>query len=103
MDQRIQLSKQKVISDFNIVIADAEELLRATTDQTGERIVEMRSRIQEHLTQAKGSLADAKEIFVDKAREVSHAAEDYVQNYPWRSVSVAMGLGLVVGMFIGRR
>lgn len=31
------VSKEKLISDFKMVVADAEELLRATASQAGDR------------------------------------------------------------------
>lgn len=102
MDQRIQLSKDRVISDLNVIVADAEELLSATAGQTGEKIAEIRNRLQEHLKQAKGSLADAKGTFATKAREAGHVAKDYAQQYPWRAVSAAMGTGFVLGLLISR-
>ena len=102
MDQRIQLSKEKVISDLNAVVADAEELLSATTGQTGEKIAEIRSRMQEHLKQAKGSLSEAKGTLAAKARGAGHAVNDYARQNPWRAVGPAMGFGLVLGLLISR-
>jgi ElaB/YqjD/DUF883 family membrane-anchored ribosome-binding protein len=97
------VSKEKLISDFKVVVADAEELLRATANQAGDKAADLRVKIQSHLADAKLKLADAEAAVVDKAKLVGRATDDYVHDNPWRSVGIAAGVGLIVGMLIGRR
>jgi ElaB/YqjD/DUF883 family membrane-anchored ribosome-binding protein len=97
------VSKEKLIAGFKEVIADAEELLRATASQAGDKATEVRARIQVHLADAKVRLAEAETAVVDRAKQVGRAADDYVHDNPWRSVGVAAGFGLIVGLLIGRR
>jgi ElaB/YqjD/DUF883 family membrane-anchored ribosome-binding protein len=103
MTEMTDVSKEKLISDFKVVVADAEELLRATANQAGDKAVELRGKIQGRLADAKVRLADAEAVMVDKAKLVGRAADDYVHDNPWRSVGVAAGIGLIVGLLIGRR
>lgn len=97
------VSKEKLISDFKVVVADAEELLRATANQAGDKAADLRVKIQGHLADAKVRLADAEAAVVDKAKLVGRATDDYVHDNPWRSVGIAAGVGLIVGLLIGRR
>ncbi|QDX82998.1 hypothetical protein B9N43_14095 [Denitratisoma sp. DHT3] len=97
------VSKEKLIADFNVVVADAEELLKATAGQASGKVEELRGRVQDRLAQAKASLVDAQEAVVAKAKAVGHATDDYVHDNPWKSVGIAAGIGLVVGLLIGRR
>jgi ElaB/YqjD/DUF883 family membrane-anchored ribosome-binding protein len=97
------VNKDKLISDMKVVVADAEEILRATANQAGDKVVELRGKLQDHLTSARASLADAQAAVVDKAKQVGHATDDYVHDNPWRSVGVAAGIGFIVGLLIGRR
>ncbi len=97
------VNKEKLVADFKVVVADAEELLRATAGQAGDKVTEMRGRIQDHLVTAKASLAEAQAAVVDRAKQVGRVADDYVQDNPWRSVGVAAGIGFIVGLLIGRR
>jgi len=97
------VNKQKLVADLKVVVADTEELLRATAGQAGEKVAEIRSRMQEHLATAKDSLAEAQAAVVDKAKQVGRATDDYVHDNPWRSVGVAAGIGFIVGLLIGRR
>ncbi|MCZ7654646.1 MAG: hypothetical protein M5R42_10755 [Rhodocyclaceae bacterium] len=38
-----------------------------------------------------------------KTRLVARATDDYVHDNPWRSIGIAAGIGLVIGLLIGRR
>jgi ElaB/YqjD/DUF883 family membrane-anchored ribosome-binding protein len=97
------VTKEKLIADIKLVIADTEELLRATAGQAGDKIAEIRARTQDRLASAKIKLAEAEAAVVDKAKQVGRVADDYVHDNPWRSVGVAAGFGFIVGLLIGRR
>ena len=103
MSEMSTVNKDKLIADMKVVVADAEELLRATANQAGDKVGELRGKIQDHLVTARASLADAQAAMVDRARQVGRVTDDYVQDNPWRSVGIAAGVGLLVGLLIGRR
>jgi ElaB/YqjD/DUF883 family membrane-anchored ribosome-binding protein len=103
MTEMTEVSKDKLIADFKQVVADAEELLRATANQAGDKAADLRARIQSRLADAKVRLAEAEAALVDKAKQVGRVADAYVQDNPWRSVGIAAGIGFIVGLLIGRR
>lgn len=103
MNDVTQVSKEKLIADFKVVVADTEELLRATAGQAGEKVAEIRAKAQDHLARAKVKLAEAETAVVDKAKEVGRAADDYVHENPWGSVGIAAGVGFLIGLLVGRR
>ncbi|MCQ9375451.1 DUF883 family protein [Methyloversatilis sp. XJ19-13] len=97
------VTKQKLIADLKVVIADAEELLKVTANQAGEKVSELRVRMQENLTSARHKLADAEAALKEKSREVARVTDDYVHDHPWKAIGVAAGAGLLIGLLIGRR
>ena len=103
MNDTTQVSKDKLLADFRVVVADAEELLKATAGQAGDKAAELRVRMQEHLVTAKEKLADAQAAAAEKTKAAARATDDYVHENPWRAVGVAAGVGLVIGPLIGRR
>ncbi|HET7776747.1 MAG TPA: DUF883 family protein, partial [Azospira sp.] len=46
------VSKQKLVTDLKVVVSDAEELLRATASTAGEKVSELREKIQDRLRDA---------------------------------------------------
>lgn len=103
MNDVSQVNKEKLISDFKVVIADAEEILRVTAGQAGEKMTDLREKAQARLADAKFKLAEAEAVLVDKAKACGRAADDYVHDNPWKAVGIAAGAGLVLGLLIGRR
>jgi ElaB/YqjD/DUF883 family membrane-anchored ribosome-binding protein len=93
-------SKDKLVSDLRNLVADAEELLRATASQAGEKIAEARKKIEQSLVEGKKALADAEKTLLAKSKECAEMADDYVRENPWTAVGVAAGVGLVLGLLI---
>ena len=96
------VSKEKLMQDLQLVVSDAEELLRATAGQAGDKVVAARERIQDSLAVAKARLDVAQEAMLEKTRQAARATDDYVHENPWQAVGIAAGVGLLVGMLIAR-
>jgi len=96
-------SKDKLVQDFRAVVADAEELLKATASQAGEKVAVARERIQDSLHNAKVKLAEAEDVIVQRSKQAARVTDDYVRENPWQAVGAAVGVGLVIGLLIGRR
>lgn len=97
------VNTDKLVQDLRIVVADAEELLRVTASQAGDRVVAARAKIQESLERAKVKLSEAESILVDRTRQMAHVTDEYVHENPWAAVGIAAAVGLVVGLLISRR
>ena len=95
--------KEKLVADLKVVVSDAEELLAATASQTGEKIAELRERMQTNLRLARIKLADAEAAVRESTRQMAKATDHYVHENPWKAIGIAAGAGLLVGMLIGRR
>jgi len=98
-----ETSKDKLVADLKLVVSDAEELLRATASQAGEKVAVARERIQASLASAKVKLNDAERAAMEKAKEAAKVTDEYVHEHPWRAVGIAAGAGFVLGLLIGRR
>jgi len=95
----MQVTSDKLIQDLRTVVTDAEELLKATAGQTGERIEKIRAR-------AEGSVRGARERLQTAREDIQDAASDLngrVQDNPWAAVGIAAGVGLVAGILLARK
>lgn len=97
------VSKEKLVADLKVVVADAEELLRATASQAGEKVVAARARIEASLATAKVKLSDAERALLEKSKLAAKATDEYVRENPWQAVGAAAVAGLVLGVLISRR
>ena len=97
------VTRDKLMQDVKIVISDAEELLRATASQAGEKVSAAREKVQDSLHRAKVKLAEAEDVMIEKGKQAARVTDEYVHDNPWKAVGVAAGIGLLIGLLIGRR
>ena len=98
-----EVTKEQLIADFKVVIADAEALLKATANQGGEKLTEVRAKAEESLRIAKASIAEAQAALLVKAKAAAKATDAYVHEYPWQAIGAVAGVSLAIGILIGRR
>lgn len=98
-------SKEKLMEDLRLVVADAEELLRATANQAGEVAAAARARIQESLQVVKERLAAAETAaaVIERTRQAAKDTDQYVHDNPWQAIGISACAGVIVGMLIARR
>lgn len=96
-------STDKLVSDLKVVVADAEELLKLTAGQAGEKLSDVRLRLTDRLAIAKDRIADAEAAVVAKTKKAAHVTDDYVHAHPWEAVGVVAGVAFLLGLLAGRR
>ncbi len=98
-----EVTKDQLIADFNVVVADAEALLKATANQGGEKLGEVRAKAEESLRIAKARMLEAQDALIAKTKEAARATDEYVHEKPWNAIGIAAGVGLLIGYLMGRR
>ncbi len=96
-------SASNVQGDVKTLMRDAQSLLHAAATLTGEKADDLRKRGMELLdaAMAKGSQVQGQAI--EKGKELAQTADVYVKDNPWRTVAAAAGVGLLVGVILGRK
>lgn len=103
MEAETSNNKEKLVGDLRVLVADAEELLKATANQAGEKIALARQKIEQSLVEGKKAIADAEKTLLKKSKECAEIADDYVRENPWSAVGIAASVGLVLGLLIRNR
>ena len=99
----MSMQNERLVSDVKMLIDGTEELVKATATQAGEKILEMRNRAQQAVNNLKPQLVKIETAVVDKAKATATATDAYVRDNPWSAIGVSAGIGLVIGLLIGRR
>jgi ElaB/YqjD/DUF883 family membrane-anchored ribosome-binding protein len=99
----MQTAKDRLIQDFRAVATDAEELLKATANQTGDRIAATRARVEETLRDTRRRLAELEEGVMARSKEAARRTDEFIHDHPWQAIGVASAVGVLVGMLISRR
>ena len=86
-------------SDLKAVVRDAEELMKATAGQAGEKVTELRGRLAAALESAKATCHRLEEKTVVAAKVTDRT----IREHPYESIGIAFGVGLLVGVLVGRK
>ena len=103
MNDTLQTHKAELAADLRKAIDDAQLLLRDTTGAASEEIAGVRDRIKGLLDQSRKHLGQLEHEAIARAGAAGHAANNLVHQRPWQSIGVAAGIGLLLGLLIGRR
>ena len=103
MNSDTRAARDRLIEDLKVVVQDAEELLKATAGQTGDKISAVRARAEESLRNARRRLGELEEDVVARARSAAKATDALVHEKPWQSIAIAAGVAFLLGLLAGRR
>jgi len=98
-----RVTKERLASDVNAVLVDAEDLLRQAAQATGEEAKVLRGRAQDAIGRAKDSLVHIEQRAVDQTKAAAHATDNWVHDHPWTAVGIAAGLAFLVGLAVNRK
>ena len=85
------------------VLADGEELLRATANYSAEGWAVARDKFQSNLQDAKAKLSEAQSSMKDKASSAANATQEYTQENPWTALAIVGSVGMVIGLLMRGR
>jgi ElaB/YqjD/DUF883 family membrane-anchored ribosome-binding protein len=89
----------KLAEDIKTLVRDAEELLRASTENAEELTGEARRRAEQSLHALRSQLGDIERDLKGRAEVL----DGYVHDNPWAAVAIVGGIALLVGLLMGRR
>ena len=78
---------------------DAEDLMNSSAGEGGEKLAELRARLDSAIESAKVAAQRLQEKTVAAAK----ATDECIRTHPYQTLGVAFGLGLLIGVLVGRR
>jgi ElaB/YqjD/DUF883 family membrane-anchored ribosome-binding protein len=96
-------ARERVVADLKSLVRDSEDLLKATGDNVSEKVKEARSRVIGALDRAKATCEQLQEQTAATAKAAATKADTVIRGHPYESLSVAFGVGLLIGVLVTRR
>ncbi|MDR5901135.1 DUF883 family protein [Halomonas icarae] len=107
MANRNQVTNAQLKEDLQHLTQTIEEMVSATADDSRGNIKELRERAEKRLKETRARLeARGEQIYGDARETIDHqvdACDRYVRDNPWTSIGIGAGVGIVIGMLLGRR
>jgi ElaB/YqjD/DUF883 family membrane-anchored ribosome-binding protein len=94
-----EVNTDQIVKDLKTVARDAEELVKATAGEVGERARDARARLSAALEAAKETCRSLEE----KAIEGAKATDKVIREHPYQSMGAAFALGLLIGVLVTRK
>jgi ElaB/YqjD/DUF883 family membrane-anchored ribosome-binding protein len=93
----------RLARDLRALVDDADALLKHAVRDAGAGYGEARARLEQRLAAARSQLSSFEQAAVDSVKQAGRAADDYVRENPWPVIGASAGVGLLLGLLIGRR
>ena len=101
------VAKDKLLHDFNEVVADTEQLLKSVASVGNEKTQALKANVEQSLKLAKERLRELQEDALDRSRAAAKRTDQYVHDNPWQSLGIVAGIaavaGIVLGLLLNRR
>jgi len=98
-----QAARDRVMADLKALVSDSEDLLRATAGDLSDKAREARARVAKGLERAKDSLAELQTQGMQSAKAAMQRADTTIRQYPYESIGLALGVGLILGSLLRRK
>jgi ElaB/YqjD/DUF883 family membrane-anchored ribosome-binding protein len=95
----MQANAGKLIRDMKLVLQDAEELIKATAGDIGERTREARAKLAGALVVAKETCNQLEDATFESVR----STQTTIRAHPYESVGIAFGIGFAIGVLLRLR
>jgi ElaB/YqjD/DUF883 family membrane-anchored ribosome-binding protein len=92
-----------LVGELRALVASMEDVFSAAAGSSGEKLTELKGKAEANLMKAKATLGYMERRAVGKARGVAADSDDYVHESPWTAVGIAVTIGLLLGVLIGRK
>ncbi|MBA3581553.1 MAG: DUF883 domain-containing protein [Gammaproteobacteria bacterium] len=90
-----------LLDKLDSAVVEIDNMLKAVSDAYSNQ--EFAAQAAETLELAKGKLATLEAAVVAKAKFVAQETDEYVHENPWKSIGIAAGLGVLLGVLLSRR
>ena len=96
-----EVTREKLLQDFNLVIAETEELLKSAAAAGGDKAATWRANVEQNLKLAKERMVELEHAAIERSKAAARATDTYVHENPWQVIGITAGVSVFAGLAIG--
>lgn len=96
-------TREKLAEDLRALARDAEEMLKATAGEMGDKLNDQAKAARDRLAKALESAKATYQQLGERTLEGARAADRVIRAHPYESIGAAFGFGVLLGVLIGRK
>jgi ElaB/YqjD/DUF883 family membrane-anchored ribosome-binding protein len=101
--EELKESQHRLSEELRNVVRDTEEILRHKVQDAGDGYLASREKLERSLKKARHELEGIEQALLERTKKAARATDHYVHDHPWESIGVSVGVGLLLGVLIGRK
>lgn len=94
---------EELLDEFKSLLHQGQELLNATANLSGEALSTVRDKFQFKWDDARIRLNDFQGYAKERSQHARELTTTYVHDHPWWAVTVATGVGVLIGYSLNKR
>lgn len=103
MAKSLDAKREELTNEIREILKNAEELFNETSDSSTEEYKKLKHRLSEQFDDVKHRFATLKDDTVESAKNVAKQTDTLVQDNPYKAITVAGVVGLLLGVLVARR
>jgi ElaB/YqjD/DUF883 family membrane-anchored ribosome-binding protein len=92
-----------LVDEFRALVDAMDSVFSAAAGDSTEKLADLKGQAEATLRKARARLGDVEKSAVAKARKIASDSDDYVHENPWTAIGLGAGVGLLIGLLIGRK
>lgn len=103
MAKSLDAKREELTNEIREILKNAEELFNETSDSSTEEYKKLKHRLSEQFDDVRYRFATLKDDTVESAKNVAKQTDTLVQDNPYKAITVAGVVGLLLGVLVARR
>jgi ElaB/YqjD/DUF883 family membrane-anchored ribosome-binding protein len=97
-----EVTTETLLSDFQLLIDDAEQLVSAMSGEASERIVQVRQRLALKIEEGRETLARYQRELREQAEHAKRRTMTFLREESWSRLIIAAAIGTLIGLALRR-
>jgi ElaB/YqjD/DUF883 family membrane-anchored ribosome-binding protein len=93
-----EVTAEKLVTDCKVLMADVQQLVRATADSAGGKVADLRQRLSLGVEQGREGLARYEKEVREQTERANRRAIAFLREESWARLAAAACLGVLLGL-----
>lgn len=100
---KLREERRRLAEELKSVVRNTESILKHKFSDAGDEYEQARHKLEHSITAAKDQLGELEYLAREKAERATEETDAYVRAHPWESIGLGLGVGVLIGLLVGRK
>ena len=95
-NESVKRAMRNLLADMKVLASDTRELLRQTTNQSGEQFARLRERTRDTLTAVEQRLGPLQQKLAEHGRYAAQVSAEHLRAHRWSTLATVAAIGFAI-------